>query len=170
MIAKTQEGLIGANNAMNSIRTPMKVFKEARARGDTATMERAMSYVNEINDDAWKHKYSADEGLKQEAEENKLKAEQAREELAQRIEESKDKFEERIEEGSKEGLQTVTEVKTEDGENGEVSANESTDTADSTQPAQTNEAVKADTSPAVVYDSSGRVKTVENEVKFNVTV
>lgn len=172
MIAKTQEGLIGANNAMNSIRTPMKVFKEARARGDTATMERAMGYVNEINDDAWKHKYSADEGLKQEAEENKLKAEQEREELAQRIEENKDKLEERIEEGSKEGLQTVvTEVKTEYGENSEASADESTNAADSNQLAQTNEAVKADsTSSAVVYDKSGKVKAAENEVKFSVTV
>ncbi len=171
MIAKTQEGLIGANNAMNSIRTPMKVFKEARARGDTATMERAMGYVNEINDDAWKHKYSADEGLKQEAEENKLKAEQEREELAQRIEENKDKQEDRIEEGGKEGLQTVTEVKTENAENSEAIADASTDTADGAQPAQTNEAVKADSaSSAVVYDSSGRVKAAETEVKFNVTV
>ncbi len=78
MIAKTAEGLLGANNAMNVIRTPMKVFKEARARGDKETMDRAMGYVEKSHDEAWEKKYSAGAGLKQEAGQNKLKAEQER--------------------------------------------------------------------------------------------
>ena len=62
MIARTAEGLLGANNAMNVVRTPMKVFKEARAKGDTAMMERAMGYVEKTNTAAWESKNSADGG------------------------------------------------------------------------------------------------------------
>ena len=90
MIAKTTGGLIGANVAMNEIRTPMKVFKEARARGDTAAMERAMGYVNSLNEDAWKYKKSADDGLKEEAVEAKEKERLEREELAARIRENRE--------------------------------------------------------------------------------
>ncbi len=80
MIAKTTGNLIGANVAMDEIRTPMKVFKEARARGDTATMKRAMGYVEAFNEDAWEYKTKADEALKQEAVEAKEKERLEREE------------------------------------------------------------------------------------------
>lgn len=42
MHTKTIEGLVGASTNVNLLNTPMRVFKEARRRGDTATMERAM--------------------------------------------------------------------------------------------------------------------------------
>ena len=47
MHVKTMEGLVGAGTNMNLLNTPLRVFKEARRRGDTATMERAMRYVSE---------------------------------------------------------------------------------------------------------------------------
>ncbi|HBH94446.1 MAG TPA: hypothetical protein DDX91_01750 [Ruminococcaceae bacterium] len=165
MIAKTQEGLIGANNAMNVIRTPMKVFYEARARGDKATMDRAMGYAGEINEDAWKHKYSTDEALKEEAEENNAKAEKEAEALAQRIEENRDKPEERIEEGRSDGLQTVTGVKTE--ENGDGVSDECKST-NSAEKIGTGENCSG-TEP-ITYDESGRISSLETDVQFNVVV
>lgn len=47
MNTKTMEGLVGARTNMNLMNTPMRVFKEARRKGDTATMERAMGYADE---------------------------------------------------------------------------------------------------------------------------
>lgn len=100
MIAKVTGNLIGANVAMDEIRTPMKVFKEARARGDKETMDRAMGYVGSLNDDAWDYKKKADEGIKEEAVEAKEKERLEKEELANRIKESFDEVEKALTEAS----------------------------------------------------------------------
>lgn len=50
MHTKTMEGLVGARTNMNQLNTPMRVYKEARRKGDTATMERAMGFVNDFSD------------------------------------------------------------------------------------------------------------------------
>ena len=63
MNTKTMEGLVGARTSMKILNTPFRVFKEARRRGDTATMERAMGYVNEYRDKADEYKAKADEGM-----------------------------------------------------------------------------------------------------------
>ncbi|MDE6386265.1 MAG: hypothetical protein K2L82_00505 [Lachnospiraceae bacterium] len=90
MHAKTMEGLIGARTNMNMTNVPMRVYKEARRKGDTATMERAMGYVNDFEDKAYQYKDKADEGMKDEAEEarekEKLELEEA---IAERREERK---------------------------------------------------------------------------------
>ncbi len=162
MLAKTTDGLLGANNAMNVIRTPMKVFKEARARGDTATMERAMGYVEKTNTTAWESKNNADEGLKQEAEENKLKQQQESEELAARI---KAKTEEMQQKADNESA-LPDPVPTEEGET----------KAEGTNAAQTNpEAAIAapygeETADPLTYTKSGEVKPAEIEPQFNVVV
>ena len=163
MIAKTAEGLLGANNAMNVIRTPMKVFKEARARGDTATMERAMGYVEKSHDEAWEKKYSADEGLKQEAKENELKNRQDREELAQRIREKCDELENRAEE-SDNGLETViSEGGTDDPEK------EGDPIADAVNASVNAKAAESTQTDPVTYTRSGEVKVVEVKTEFSVT-
>lgn len=163
MIAKTAEGLLGANNAMNVIRTPMKVFKEARARGDKETMDRAMGYVEKAHDEAWEKKYSADEGLKQEAEENKLKAEQEREELAQRIRENCDDLENRSEESS--GIETVI---SESG-TGESDTEGDTLTEAVTSAVSAKTVESAQTDP-VTYTRRGEIKAVEVKPEFSVSV
>lgn len=163
MIAKTAEGLLGANNAMNVIRTPMKVFKEARARGDKETMDRAMGYIERSHDEAWEKKYSADEGLKQEAEENKLKAEQEREELAQRIRENRDELENRIEESS--GIETVIS----DGGKGK-SETEGDTLAEAVTAAVSAKAAETAQTDPVTYTKSGEVKVVEVKTEFSVSV
>lgn len=101
MIAKTTGNLIGANAATEVIRTPMKVFKEARARGDTETMKRAMGYVNSFNDDAWEYKKKADESLKEEAVQAKEKEKLEKEELANRIKEKAEETDKALGEASK---------------------------------------------------------------------
>lgn len=164
MIAKTAEGLLGANNAMNVIRTPMKVFKEARARGDKETMDRAMGYVEKAHDEAWEKKYSADEGLKQEAEENKLKAEQQREELAQRIRENRNELESRIEESSGENAAVPT---ISQGSEGDTAADNISKIV--TEAASIETTVSASSVP-VTYTRSGEIKTAETGTEFSITV
>ena len=56
MHTKTMEGLIGARTNMNMMNTPMRVYKEARRKGDLDTMERAMGYANECSDRAEEYK------------------------------------------------------------------------------------------------------------------
>lgn len=164
MIAKTAEGLLGANNAMNVIRTPMKVFKEARARGDKETMDRAMGYVERSHDEAWEKKYSADEGLKQEAEENKLKAQQEREKLAQRIRENRDELENRIEE-SDNGIETVVS----EGGKGE-SETEGDTLAEAVTAAVSAKNSEIQQTDPVTYTRSGEVKVVEVKTEFSVSI
>lgn len=172
MIAKTADGLLGANNAMNVIKTPMKVFKEARARGDKAGMDRAMGYVEKAHDEAWEKKYSADEGLKQESEENRLKAEQTREELTERIRKSFEELEKRTEGGSAEGsvhsdLQRV-------GEGADVAATAAESAniiAEITEaiPDEYRAAGKNVTAP-VTYNKAGGTRAAEIKREFSVKV
>lgn len=75
MNTKTMEGLVGAGTNMKMTETPMRVFKEARRRGDIATMERAMGYVSEFSERSGDYKSEADQGMKEDAEEARKKAE-----------------------------------------------------------------------------------------------
>ncbi len=52
MHAKTMEGLAGASMSMKLMNTPIRVYKEAERRGDTAVMERAMGYASDFADKA----------------------------------------------------------------------------------------------------------------------
>lgn len=98
MNTKTMEGLVGARTNMNLLNTPMRVFKEARRKGDTATMERAMGYVGEFSDKAEEYKAEADKGMEEDARESRKKAKLQREEAVQKRREEREKLEERIEE------------------------------------------------------------------------
>lgn len=91
MHTKTMEGLIGARANMNLTKEPMRVYKEARRKGDTAVMERAMGYVRDFEDRAYQYKNKADEGMKEEARENREKEKLEREKaLEERREERKE--------------------------------------------------------------------------------
>lgn len=102
MHTKTMEGLIGARTNMNMTEVPMRVFKEARRKGDTATMERAMGYVNDFQDRAYDYKDKADEGMKEEAKEDrekeKLEREQALEKRREERRQEQAKLQEQIQE------------------------------------------------------------------------
>lgn len=97
MNTKTMEGLIGAGTNMKLADTPMRVYKEARRKGDTATMERAMGYVNEFEDKAGKYRTQAEKGTREEAKEAREKAEQEREETIERRRDERRTLEEQLE-------------------------------------------------------------------------
>ena len=98
MHTKTMEGLIGARTNMNMMNTPMRVYKEARRKGDLDTMERAMGYANECSDRAEEYKEEADEGMKKDTEETRKIAKEQREEAIQKCRDEREKLEKKIEE------------------------------------------------------------------------
>ncbi len=74
MHTKTMEGLVGARTNMDVMNVPMRVFRDARRRGDTAVMERAMGYASDFAGKAQEYKKIAEEGMKKDAEEAREKA------------------------------------------------------------------------------------------------
>lgn len=115
MNTKTMEGLIGANSNTNLINTPMRIYKDARHRGDTATMERAMGYVAEFEDKAQEYKVKADEGLKEETRDNREKAELRREQAIYKRKEEQKELEEKIVESKDNDADTDTVEISEEG-------------------------------------------------------
>ena len=97
MNTKTMEGLIGAGTNMKLVDTPMRVFREARRKDDTATMERAMGYATEFAGKADKYRAQADEGTLEEAKEAREKAELEREEAIAKRREERERLTEQIE-------------------------------------------------------------------------
>lgn len=102
MNTKTMKGLIGAGANMKLVDTPMRVYKEARRKGDTATMERAMGYVNEFEDKADEYRVQAEKGTLEEAKEAREKAKLEREEAIEKRREERKVLEEQSENKPKE--------------------------------------------------------------------
>lgn len=98
MNTKTMEGLVGARTNMNLINAPMRVFKEAQRKGDTATMERAMGYVGEFTGKAEEYKAEAGKGMEEDAREAREKAKLQQEEAIQKRREEHGKLEKKVEE------------------------------------------------------------------------
>lgn len=162
MHTKTMEGLIGARTNMEMLNTPFRVFKEARRKGDTAMMERAMGYMGEFHEDAYEYKAEADEGMKKDAEETRKIAEKQREEAIQKRREEREELEKRLEENREEKRDADTVTISEEGKvllKGSESATDTetegmdTDTAASPKP-------KMDLEP-VIYTSTGEVEAAE---------
>lgn len=162
MHTKTMEGLIGARTNMNLVDTPMRVYKEARRKGDLGAMERAMGYASEFAGRAEEYKEVADEGMKKEAEEAKEKEkleleEELEKKREQRREENKEQTN-RLEhadtmELSEEGKGLMHENLDLDGDDPSVSATDSV-------------AVKK----PVLYTSAGTAKPVETKPTVSVSV
>lgn len=100
MNTRTMEGIVGASTNMNLIDTPMRVYKEARRRGDQATMERSMGYVGEFSGKVEEYRSEAEEGMKKDAKDAREKAEAERERAIEKRREEREKLEKKIEEGS----------------------------------------------------------------------
>ena len=124
MHTMTMEGLIGARTNMNLMNTPMRVYKEARRKGDTETMERAMGYANECSDRAEEYKAEADEGMKKDAEETRRIAKEQSEEAIQKHRDECEKLEKKMEENRNGDADTDT---AEISEEGKVLLKDSTD-------------------------------------------
>ena len=106
MHTKTMEGLVGARTNMNLLNTPMRVFKDARRRGDTATMERAIGYVSDFSKQAQEYQAEADKGMEEDARQAREKAKLQQEEAVLKRKEERKKMEEKLKEESNADTQT----------------------------------------------------------------
>lgn len=107
MHTKTMEGLVGASTNMNLLNTPFRVYKEARRKGDTGTMERAMGYVNECSDKAQEYRVKAEEGMEEYAKEAREKAQTEREANIQRRRQERQELEKQMEESKNKNTDTA---------------------------------------------------------------
>lgn len=174
MQTKTMEGLIGARTNMELLNTPFRVFKEARRKGDTAMMERAMGYMGDFHEDAYEYKAEADEGMKEDAEETRKIAKEQQEEMIENRREEREEQQKKLEEERKEnkGDQIVDTVEiSEDGKvllkentaaEGTDSDGKDTETAEPSKP-------KADLEP-VFYSSTGKAEPPEQSPSVSVAL
>lgn len=163
MHTKTMEGLVGASTNMNLLNTPMRVFKEARRKGDTATMERAMGYAGEFADEAQEYKAKADEGMKEDAKEAREKAELEREKAIEKRKEEREKLEERVEESKDVKVDTV-----EVSEEGKVLLK---DAEISDETITSTEMTKPDmVKEPVIYTKTGEVSQQEQNSSISISV
>lgn len=163
MHTKTMEGLVGARTNMNLMNTPMRVFKEARRKGDTETMERAMGYVGDFSDKAEEYKAEADKGMEEDAKEAREKAELQREEVVQKRREEREKLEDRIEGNRNADTNTDT---VEISEEGKVLLKDNVDSGSIGSDEIKMDAVKA----PVTYTKTGETVSAEHEASISVSV
>ncbi len=171
MHAKTMEGLIGARTNMELLNTPFRVFKEARLKGDTAMMERAMGYMNECEEDAYEYKEVADEGMKKDAEETRKIAEEQREEMIKNRRTEREEQQKKLEEERQEKLGQKPVDTVEISEEGKVllkgnaaaesGAAEGADSEIADMDIDAPAKPKADLEP-VFYSSAGTVEQLED--------
>ena len=165
MHTKTMEGLIGARTNMNLMNTPMRVFKEARRKGDTETMERAMGYVGDFSDKAEEYKAEADKGMEEDAKEARKKAELQREEAVQKRREEHEKLEAKIEENRNADTNADT---VEISEEGKVLLKDNLDTD---AVGVETDVVKSDAvKEPVTYTKAGDAVPMEQETSISVSV
>lgn len=171
MHTKTMEGLIGARTNMEMLNTPFRVFKEARRKGDTAMMERAMGYMGDFHEDAYEYKAEADEGMKEDAEETRKIAEEQRQEAIQKRREEREELEKKQEEKREEKKDVDTVEISEDGKVllKESAAVTGADAAGADLDNTTAAKPKADLEP-VIYTGAGEVQAAEPEAKVSVSV
>lgn len=68
MNTKMIEGLVGASNNMSLTNVPMKVFNEARLKGEVDVMDRSMKYVGKSIQKVKEYSETTDAGMKEEVE------------------------------------------------------------------------------------------------------
>lgn len=107
MHVKTMEGLAGADTNMKLLQTPFRVYKDARRRGDTAVMERAMEYVGDFSDKTEEYQEIADKGMEEDARQAKEKAEADREAAIQKRREELEELEKKTGENRDENADSI---------------------------------------------------------------
>lgn len=170
MHTKTMEGLVGARTNMNLMNTPMRVYKEARRKGDSETMERAMGYVGECSDRAEEYKSEADEGMKKDAEEARRISKEQRDEAIQKRKDEREKLEKKIEENrngdaginTKETKACLLEI----SEEGKVLLKDSTGLDDTVSTETKTDAVRE----PVTYTKTGETVPAEQSTNTSISV
>lgn len=149
MNAKTMEGIAGAGTNMKLIETPMRVFRDARRRGDLAVMERALGYAGDFADKSREYMVKADEGMEEDAKKAREEREEEQEKAIQKRREEREKLEER--------LRADANQKT----NAEKSADKSTDNG-----TDVNHSAASDTD-TVYISEEGKVLLKEQTASFD---
>lgn len=108
MNTKIMEGLVGATTNMRQTDTTMRVFRDARRRGDLDVMERAMEYTGDYTQKAGEYQEKAQEGMEEEAREvrERMKAQMA--EAIQNRKEEQEEQEEKLKGAETKGAQADT--------------------------------------------------------------
>ncbi len=107
MNTKTMEGIAGAKTNMNMVNTPMRAYREARRKGDTGAMERAMGYAGEYSKKAESYRKETMEGMKEDAKEAREKEKAEREKAIEKRKLEREETQERIERIQNENADTV---------------------------------------------------------------
>ncbi len=170
MNTKTMEGLAGARTNVNLMDTPVQIFKDARRRGDTAAMERAMGYAGEFADRTEEYQLKADRGMEEDAEEAKEKLEAERGKMIERRKEKHEETQARIDESkSTDAGKDMVEIDADTVEisnGGNVSAKDNKDTVRmGPDEAGTDHAEKP-----VIYTKTGEVLQTEPPAGISITV
>ena len=163
MNVKTMEGLVGARTNMNLRNTPMRVYREARQKGDMEAMERAMGYAGEYSAKAEEYKAEADEGIKEDAEKTRKIAEEQREAAVQKRREERENLEGKMQENS--NADTYTDI-LEISEEGKMLLKDNTD-SDNAAPDETK--LRALKEP-VTYTETGEMVLTEQSAGIAVSV
>ena len=99
MNVQMMEGLLGASSNIKLSGTPMSVYRQASAEGDTEKMKRALGYTGECAEKAVKYQEKLDKGMKAEAKAEKEKAKLEQEAAIEKRREERKQAEEGTESG-----------------------------------------------------------------------
>ena len=167
MHTKTMEGLAGANMSMKLMNTPMRVYKEAERRGDTAVMERAMGYACDFADKAKDYQKTTEKGMEEDAKEAREKAKTEQENAIQKRKEEREELEKRIAESRNGDTDTVSISESGkaalDGKTGSVQ----TGADNGVSIEETADAIKME---PVIYTKTGEASKSESGTNISVSV
>lgn len=97
MNVQMMDGLLGASSNIKLAGTPMSVYRQASAEGDTEKMKRALGYTGECTEKAAKYQEKLDEGMEAEAKEEREKAKLEQEAALEKRREEQKRTEENAE-------------------------------------------------------------------------
>ena len=107
MNIQMMEGLLGASSNIKLSGTPMSVYRQASAEGDTEKMKRALGYTGECAEKAVKYQEKLDKGMKAEAKAEREKAKLEQEAAIEKRREERKRAEEGAEPDHLQGTDVV---------------------------------------------------------------
>ena len=165
MQAGSMKAFLGASTNLKLVNTPMKVFKEAEARGDTEVMKRAMGYVTDFEGNAQKDADKLGEETIKETREARKQQEIERE---QAIEEARQKNRIEREQALNDAEKpTVETTETTDAAAADKKANDRVEISESGKAAITEQMLSGEIGMLIqnavtkVYSSSGKAHLLE---------
>ena len=99
MNVQMMEGLLGASSNIKLSGTPMSVYRQASAEGDTEKMKQALGYTGECTEKAVKYQEKLDKGMEAEAKAEREKAKLEQEAAVENRREERKRAEEGAEPG-----------------------------------------------------------------------